>query len=153
MRKYLTFILAATVLLGQVKTAGKSEADKVKHLTENTSSIPQEKASNELKADSVSVYATKSPKKTFQSPLMVSKVYFNDLNYRFANGLSDLIGFTSGVSSTNGSRSYAQEITIRGFDYNYNLVLFDGRRQNLRTGHEGSYFFNPYIMNSVEVVK
>ena len=105
------------------------------------------------KLESITVYATKSAKNIFNVPFMVSKIYTDDLNYKLSDSLYDLLGFSSSVNINNGPRSKTQVLGIRGFDDDAILTLFDGRRQNFNSTHDGRIFFNPFVVKSIEVVK
>lgn len=103
--------------------------------------------------DPVTVYATRSPQSTFDVPAMVSKIEADGPGNALAGNVEDLLEFTTGVEVSNGPRRNGQTITIRGFDDEAIITLFDGRRQNFEAEHDGRFFIDPALLKSVEIVK
>ncbi|WP_079253793.1 TonB-dependent hemoglobin/transferrin/lactoferrin family receptor [Endozoicomonas arenosclerae] len=57
------------------------------------------------------------------------------------------------VSVSGGPRSNSQSINIRGLEGTRVLQITDGARQNFANGHRGTYFTDPELLKSIEVVK
>ncbi|WP_420548595.1 TonB-dependent hemoglobin/transferrin/lactoferrin family receptor [Curvivirga sp.] len=103
--------------------------------------------------EEVTVYATRSEETTFSVPAIVDTVDVDAVENANANDLEDLLGYVPGVEILNGPRRSSQTISIRGFDDEQLLILMDGRRQNVASGHDGRLFVDPSLLKSVEVVK
>lgn len=101
--------------------------------------------------ETVTVYATRTPQRTFDVPMMVSKI--DAENNALAGDLGDLLEFTPGVEVGGGPRRSGQAARIRGFDEDQIITLIDGNRQNFEGFHDGRYFIDPNLLKSVEVVK
>lgn len=57
------------------------------------------------------------------------------------------------VNVTNGPRASSQGVEIRGLGGQRVLQTIDGARQNTNSGHRGTYFMDPELLSSVEVVR
>ena len=57
------------------------------------------------------------------------------------------------VAVSGGPRASAQGVTIRGLGGTRVLQVTDGARQNFNNGHRGTYFMDPELLKSIEVVK
>ncbi len=101
----------------------------------------------------VTVYATRSPQSTFKVPANVSKMNADAPGNATAGDVADLLEFTPGVEVEGGPRRNGQTISIRGFDDESVITLIDGRRQNFESAHDGRFFIDPILLNSIEVVK
>lgn len=101
----------------------------------------------------VTVYATRSPKSTFDVPAMVTIIDADSEGNALSGDLGDLLEFTPGVEVDNGARRNGQTISIRGFDDESIITLIDGRRQNFESAHDGRAFIDPSLLKSVEVVR
>ena len=77
----------------------------------------------------VTVYATRSPRSTFDVPAIVSKIDMDTPGNALAGDMSDLLQFTPGVEVDNGPRRNGQTVSIRGFDGEAIITMIDGRRQ------------------------
>jgi hemoglobin/transferrin/lactoferrin receptor protein len=93
----------------------------------------------EQKSDEVSRPITVVDKETIDSiqPQSVAEVLANEPN----------------ILIDGGSRPGFQTINIRGLGDNRVLQTVDGVRQDFESGHRASYFLDPIILKSVEVVK
>lgn len=93
----------------------------------------------EQKSDEVSRPITVVDKETIDNiqPQSVAEVLANEPN----------------ILIDGGSRPGFQTINIRGLGDNRVLQTVDGVRQDFESGHRASYFLDPIILKSVEVVK
>lgn len=86
-------------------------------------------------------------------PALVAKVDAGAPGNALAGDVADLLEFTPGVEVNGGPRRNGQTIAIRGFDDEAIITLMDGRRQNFESGHDGRFYLDPSLLESVEVVK
>ncbi|WP_189799526.1 TonB-dependent hemoglobin/transferrin/lactoferrin family receptor [Tateyamaria sp. syn59] len=86
-------------------------------------------------------------------PVAASVVEGEELERRQADTVEELIGDVPGVSIEGGPRSVAQEINIRGFQDEQVVLRFDGGRFNFNRAHSGRFFFDPDIVQRVEIVR
>lgn len=103
--------------------------------------------------DQVTVYATRSPRSTFDVPAMVTIVDADSEGNALSGDIGDLLEFTPGVEVDNGARRNGQTVSIRGFDDESIITLIDGRRQNFESAHDGRAFIDPSLLKSVEIVR
>lgn len=103
--------------------------------------------------DQVTVYATRSPRSTFDVPAMVTIIDADAEGNALSGDVGDLLQFTPGVEVDNGPRRNGQTISIRGFDDESIITLIDGRRQNFESAHDGRAFIDPSLLKRVEVVR
>ncbi|KIC44882.1 TonB-dependent hemoglobin/transferrin/lactoferrin family receptor [Tateyamaria sp. ANG-S1] len=87
------------------------------------------------------------------TPVAASVVEGEELEKRQADTVEELIGDVPGVSIEGGPRGVAQEINIRGFQDEQVVLRFDGGRLNFNREHSGRFFFDPDIVQRVEVVR
>ncbi|QDF66164.1 TonB-dependent hemoglobin/transferrin/lactoferrin family receptor [Shewanella sp. SNU WT4] len=57
------------------------------------------------------------------------------------------------VNVTNGPRASSQAVEIRGIGGDRVLQTVDGTRQNTSSGHRGTYFLDPEMLKSIEVIR
>lgn len=103
--------------------------------------------------DSITVYATRTSRSSFEVPAMTSNVDPDAPGNATAGNTGDLLGFTPGVEVENGPRRNGQTVSIRGFDDEAIITLMDGRRQNFESAHDGRFFIDPSLLKRVEIVK
>ncbi|PHQ67222.1 MAG: hypothetical protein COB93_11285 [Sneathiella sp.] len=103
--------------------------------------------------DTITVYATRSPRSSFEVPAMTSKVNPDAPGTAMAGDTGDLLKFTPGVEVAGGPRRNGQTVSIRGFDDESIITLIDGRRQNFEAAHDGRFFIDPSLLKSVDIVK
>lgn len=103
--------------------------------------------------DTVTVYATRSERSTFDVPAIVSTVDADAPGAALSGDTGDLLEFTPGVEVDNGPRRNGQTVSIRGFDDEAIITLIDGRRQNYESAHDGRFFVDPSLLKKIEIVK
>lgn len=87
------------------------------------------------------------------TPVSTSVVEGEALENRQADTFEELIGDVPGVLIEGGPRAVAQEPNIRGFQDEQVVLRLDGGRLNFNRGHSGRFFFDPDIVQRVEVVR
>ncbi len=103
--------------------------------------------------DQITVYATRSPRSTFDVPAMVTIIDADAAGNALSGDVGDLLEFTPGVEVDNGARRNGQTLSIRGFDNESIITLIDGRRQNFESAHDGRFFIDPSLIKTIEVVR
>lgn len=101
----------------------------------------------------VDVSATRQSESTEQTTRSVAVVTRAELDKQQPESVADSLKYESNVDVGGGSRAYAQTPVIRGLSGNRVLQVIDGVRQNTNSGHRGTYFLDPELIEQVEVVK
>jgi len=101
----------------------------------------------------VTVTATSNPMDAFQYPGSVTVMDSNDIEIRVPSTVDDILEGIPNTTMAGGPRRNGETPVIRGFGAQDVIVLLDGTRQNLLTGHEGRFFLDPMMIESVEVVR
>ena len=107
----------------------------------------------ELRVDDVTVYGTSNPIAVFEYPGQVSVVSRDEIETLIPSTPSDLLRDVPGVSFSGGPRRTGEVPSIRGLTGDNVLILLDGARQSFISGHDGRFFIDPELINSVEVVR
>lgn len=87
------------------------------------------------------------------TPVAASVVEGEALERRQADTYQELIGDVPGVTIEGGPRGISQEPNIRGFQDEQIVLRFDGARQNFNQAHRGRFFFDPDIVQRIEVIR
>ncbi|GFE51932.1 TonB-dependent receptor [Roseobacter cerasinus] len=87
------------------------------------------------------------------TPVATSVISGEDLDRRQADTYEELIGDIPGVVIEGGPRGISQEPNIRGFQDEQVVLRFDGGRLNFNQAHRGRFFFDPDIVQRIEVVR
>lgn len=106
-----------------------------------------------IRLDTISVTATRNPMQAFDYPGMVSVVPRSDIRMRQGSSPDDILSFVPNVEFTLGPRRTGETPSIRGLDGADVIVLFDGARQNFGSTHDGRFFIDPSLLESVEVLR
>ena len=104
-------------------------------------------------AESITVYATRNPTPTFDFPgqvTVIDKDVIDDFN---PSTIADIFDAAPGANIGGGPRRTGQTPDIRGLSGEGVLVLFDGARQSFLSGHDGRFFIDPDLVQTVEVVR
>lgn len=99
----------------------------------------------------VSATRLESPLNEVSRPVAV--VERKDIDTMQPQSVAQLLRFESNVSISGGPRSGSQSVNIRGLEGSKVLQTVDGVRQVFESGHRPSYFLDPALLKSVEVVK
>ena len=101
----------------------------------------------------VTITATRNPMAAFEYPGSVSVVGQDKIQTRIPSTVSDAMIGVPNVTFAGGPRRNGQSPIIRGFTAQDVIVLMDGTRQDLITGHDARFFLDPALLESVEVVR
>lgn len=103
--------------------------------------------------DEVLVSATRINEKasdTSQSIAVVSEEQLQELQ---PNSVASALKNEANITTTNGPRATSQGVEIRGLSGQQVLQTIDGVRQNSNSGHRGTYFMDPELLESIEVIR
>ncbi|MDT8429809.1 MAG: TonB-dependent hemoglobin/transferrin/lactoferrin family receptor [Pseudomonadales bacterium] len=126
------------------------------------SAFAAEPAGNEIESetgrenpvvDTITVTATRTARPSFEIPGMVSVVDATAAGTQGASRIKDLLRDVPGLEFSGSARRNGQNISMRGFDTDSLLILFDGVRQRFESAHDGKFFIDPSLLKTVEVVR
>lgn len=101
----------------------------------------------------VTVSATRDKKPVEQQQRQVALVKREEIETRQVDSVVESLKYESNIENIGGSRPGAQDPVIRGLSGDRVLQVVDGVRQNTRSGHRGTYFIDPELVQQVDVVK
>lgn len=101
----------------------------------------------------VVVTATRDEKPADQQQRAVAVVTKKAIEARQPDSVVESLKYENNVEVGGGSRPGAQQPIVRGLSGNRVLQVIDGVRQNTNSGHRGTYFVDPELVEQVEVVK
>lgn len=107
----------------------------------------------ETEFDEVLVSATRLSEKVSQTSRSVAVVSEEQLNVAQASSVAEALKNEANITLTNGPRATSQGVEIRGLSGDRVLQTIDGARQNTSSGHRGSYFMDPELLKSIEVIR
>ena len=99
------------------------------------------------------VTATRDKKPLEKQSRQVAVVKRDALDSRQVDSVVEALKYESNIENIGGSRPGAQDPVIRGLSGDRVLQVIDGVRQNTRSGHRGTYFVDPELVEQVDVVK
>ncbi len=97
--------------------------------------------------------AFRDDRELLNTPVTATIVDQEELDSKQAGDLQELIGDVPGLSISGGPRGISQEPNIRGFTDEQVVLRFDGGRLNFGQAHRGRFFFDPDLIQRVEVVR
>ncbi len=103
--------------------------------------------------DVLTVYATRNPLPSFDFPgqvTIIDRAQIDDFN---PSTISDIFDAVPGAGFDGGPRKAGQTPSVRGLSGEGVLVLFDGARQSFLSGHDGRFFIDPDLVQTVEVIR
>ncbi|MGI2078699.1 TonB-dependent hemoglobin/transferrin/lactoferrin family receptor [Shewanella putrefaciens] len=103
--------------------------------------------------DEVLVSATRISEKASETSRSVAVVGEEQLAIAQASSVANALKHEANISLTNGPRASSQGVEIRGLSGDRILQTIDGARQNTSSGHRGTYFMDPELLKSVEVLR
>lgn len=103
--------------------------------------------------DEVLVSATRISEKASDTSRSVAVVDEEQLSVTQAASVAGALKNEANINVTNGPRSSSQGVEIRGLSGSRVLQTIDGARQNTTSGHRGSYFMDPELLSSIEVIR
>ena len=101
----------------------------------------------------VLVSATRTETKVSDSGRSVSVLDKEALESMQAQSVAGAVRYEPNISITGGPRAGSQGVNIRGLEGSKVLQVVDGVRQVFQSGHRPSYFLDPEMLKSIEVVK
>ncbi|BDA61937.1 TonB-dependent hemoglobin/transferrin/lactoferrin family receptor [Shewanella xiamenensis] len=107
----------------------------------------------ETEFDEVLVSATRLSEKVSETSRSVAVVAEEQLNVSQASSVAEVLKNEANINLTNGPRATSQGVEIRGLSGVRVLQTIDGARQNTSSGHRGSYFMDPELLKSIEVIR
>lgn len=150
--------LAAFLYVGE---AAAQEAPADQTATENATApdskdkteegTPSENAA--VSVPPVTVTATRNPLAAFEYPGSVTVIDREKIDTRMPSTPADVLQDVPNVTFSGGPRRTGMVPIIRGFTAQDVIVLLDGTRQNLVTGHDGRFYLDPALIESAEVVR
>ncbi|MCW3172918.1 TonB-dependent hemoglobin/transferrin/lactoferrin family receptor [Shewanella sp. FYR11-62] len=103
--------------------------------------------------DEVLVTATRISEKLSDTSRSVTVINEEKMQELQPSSVADTLKNEANISVTNGPRSSSQGVEIRGLSGQRVLQTIDGARQNTNSGHRGTYFIDPELLSSIEVVR
>ncbi|MFC3151362.1 TonB-dependent hemoglobin/transferrin/lactoferrin family receptor [Litoribrevibacter euphylliae] len=119
--------------------------------TKKTSVTTENRDITEFKK--VTVNATRVSQDAEDVTRTVSVVEKEQLEEIQANSVAEAVSYQTNVSVGGGAVPGNQKINIRGLEGDKVLQVIDGARSNTNFSHRPSYFLDPELLKSVEVLK
>lgn len=107
----------------------------------------------EQREETVTVYGTSNPLPVFDYPGQVTVISRDALELIQPSAISDLLRDVPGLQFSGGPRRTGETPSIRGLGRENVLVLLDGARQSFSSAHDGSFFLDPELVRTAEVVR
>lgn len=107
----------------------------------------------EQREETVTVYGTSNPLPVFDYPGQVTVISRDTLELIQPSAMSDLLRDVPGLQFSGGPRRTGETPSIRGLGRENVLVLLDGARQSFSSAHDGSFFLDPELVRTAEVVR
>ncbi|MDB2385853.1 TonB-dependent hemoglobin/transferrin/lactoferrin family receptor [Shewanella sp.] len=118
-----------------------------------SSSVYATTAEHVTEFDEVLVSATRATEKASQTSRSVAVVNEEQLQELQPSSVAQALKNEANISVSNGPRASSQGVNIRGLGGQRVLQTIDGARQNTTSGHRGTYFIDPELLSSVEVLR
>ncbi|BCV26859.1 TonB-dependent hemoglobin/transferrin/lactoferrin family receptor [Shewanella algae] len=103
--------------------------------------------------DEVLVSATRIQEKVSESSRSAAVVGEEQLAEKQGDSVAEVLKTEANINIANGPRASAQQVEIRGLSGQRVLQTIDGARQNTSAGHRGTFFMDPELLSSIEVVR
>ncbi len=113
----------------------------------------QEQNDDSVALGPITITATRNPIDSFTYPGVVTVLDREEILQRAASTPDDLLDQVPGVTFFGGPRRTGEVPSIRGFSGENVVILLDGARQNLNSAHDGRFFIDPDLLESVEVLR
>lgn len=101
----------------------------------------------------ITVTATRDTRAASEATRSIDTLEAENIRQRQARSAPELLKNKSNVTTVGGPRSENQQINIRGLEGSRVLQLVDGARQVFESGHRPSYFIEPELIDSAEIVR
>lgn len=112
-----------------------------------------EQANTVTEFDEVLVTATRISEKASETSRSIAIVSEEKLQESQPASVAQALKNEANINVSNGPRASSQGIEIRGLGGQRVLQTIDGARQNTTSGHRGTYFMDPELLKSIEVVR
>ncbi len=103
--------------------------------------------------ETVIVTATRSEADEKQVARPLAVVTKEKIQHRQPTSTAEIVKGETNIEATGGPRADSQLVNIRGLEGSQVLQTVDGVRQNFGSGHRPSFFIDPVLLRSVEVLK
>lgn len=103
--------------------------------------------------DEVLVTATRISEKASDTSRSLVVIGEEELQLLQPASVAQALKNEANINVSNGPRASSQGIEIRGLGGQRVLQTIDGARQNTTSGHRGTYFMDPELLKSVEVIR
>jgi len=114
---------------------------------------PKAEQSKSFALTKVLVSATRVESPLSEVARPVSIIDATQIEQMQPQSVAQVIRYESNVNVTGGPRAGSQSVNIRGLEGSKVLQSVDGIRQVFESGHRPSYFLDPALLKSVEVIK
>ncbi|MBD2840991.1 TonB-dependent receptor domain-containing protein [Erythrobacter rubeus] len=101
----------------------------------------------------ITVVATRNATLSFEYPGQVTVIDRDIIDDFNASTLQDVFAAIPGTTFDSGPRRTGDVPSIRGLSGNAILIFQDGARQSFVSGHDGRFFIDPELVQTVEVVR
>ena len=101
----------------------------------------------------ITVIATRNPTSAFNFPGQVTVIDRDVIDDFNASTLQDVFVAIPGTTFDSGPRRTGDAPSIRGLSGNGVLIFQDGARQSFISGHDGRFFLDPELVQTIEVVR
>ena len=118
-----------------------------------SSSVYAQQTQQVTEFDEVVVSATRVTEKVSETSRSVAVVSEEQLQELQPASVAQALKNEANINVSNGPRASSQGVEIRGLGGQRVLQTIDGARQNTNSGHRGTYFIDPELLSSVEVVR
>ncbi|MDA1379710.1 TonB-dependent receptor plug domain-containing protein [Plesiomonas shigelloides subsp. oncorhynchi] len=110
-------------------------------------------AEPQTQLNEVLVTATRENKALSQETRSVAVVTQAQIQQQQPASVAEALKYIPNVDVSGGPRADAQSPSVRGLSGNRILQVVDGVRQNTTSGHRATYFMDPEMLSSIEVIK
>ena len=110
-------------------------------------------AQTPLEMEEIKITATRNTEQSDTQSRNITVIDKHEMDQIQATSVPQTVAHLPNVTLSGGPRDDVQNINIRGLGDNQVLQLVDGVRQNFMSGHRPTYFLDPELIKSVEVVK
>ncbi|MBV7266280.1 TonB-dependent receptor domain-containing protein [Erythrobacter ani] len=101
----------------------------------------------------ITVVATRNATSSFDFPGQVTVIDRDRIDDFNASTLQDVFAAIPGTTFDSGPRRTGDVPSIRGLSGNAILIFQDGARQSFVSGHDGRFFIDPELVQTIEVVR
>ncbi|MEM9667304.1 MAG: TonB-dependent receptor [Pseudomonadota bacterium] len=110
-------------------------------------------ADEAIELDPISVYATKNPIPAFDYPGQVTVIDRDEILDFNPSTIQEVFQAIPGAQFDSGPRRTGDAPSVRGVGTNGVIIFLDGARQNFVSGHDGRFFIDPELVQTLEVVR